>query len=535
VYIRPVRLPARGRGARTNQNLGEKAKKEQEAMKRSTRSSRTLVIVLGLATTLGLAAMLTHGHVGAAGNSIFGAFSDPDGVIQAATANKSLNQKNAFFDPGLGTNGQACVTCHQPSDGFDIHVSTIQDAFAATNGLDPLFRPNDTADRPDADVSTPAARVNAYNLMLNLGVIRFARPVPATANFTVDMQNTAQFGPQPHTGDPQNLTASTISVFRRPLVNVNVGLDSSILWDGRESITDLRTQVTKAAKSLLLAHDVSTAAADDVATFMLQVYVDQGYNNAPGSLSAAGATAGVTNLLALASDPAQPCRYDKSANLTSSITPNLGLLTPPSCTPVDLTSPHTMTVFDAWANLPNNNNNNAARAAVARGQAIFNTKALNVPTDLISQLGSAPIHCSTCHAVNNVGNHPDANFFVRNGTDSVDILKGLVANPSTSDVPSLQSLVDRMSMLPQYTMRSKSDPTMVVTTTDPGRALVTGHLADVGKFKPPVLRGFAARAPYFHSGAAIEDDDLVNFYNARFQIGLTDQEHEDLVAFLTSF
>jgi cytochrome c peroxidase len=506
-----------------------------------------------LATTLGLAALLTRGHVGAAGNSIFGAFSDPDGVIQAATANKSLGPKNKFFDPGLGTNGQACVTCHQPSDGFDIHVSTIQDAFIATNGTDPLFRLNDTADRPDPIVGTPLADV--YKLMLSLGVIRFARAVPAAADFTVEPQMTDQFGPQPHTGDPQNAAATTISVFRRPLVNVNVGLDSSVLWDGRESITDLNTQVTKAAKSLLLAHTVSAADADDVATFMLQVYVDQGYNNAPGSLSAAGATGGVLNLLALASDPAQPCRFDTFGVLTSSNTPNLGRLSPLSCTPVIPNNPNTMSVFDAWANLSNNNNNNAARAAVARGQAIFNTKKLNVPSDLQGQLGTDPIHCVTCHAVNNVGNHPDANFFVRIGTDSVDILNDLVANPSTSDLDSLKSLRDRMKTLPQYCLRPKSDPTPFtgvggvacgtdpighpgdVKTTDPGRALVGPHftIADVGKFKPPVLRGFAARAPYFHSGAAIEDDDLVNFYNARFQIGLTDQEHEDLVAFLTSF
>jgi len=44
-----------------------------------------------------------------------------------------------------------------------------------------------------------------------------------------------------------------------------------------------------------------------------------------------------------------------------------------------------------------------------------------------------------------------------------------------------------------------------------------------------------SRAPYFHGGAAKKDDDLVNFYNARFQIGLTDQEHNDLIAFLNSF
>src|SRR5262249_11645351 len=151
--------------------------------------------------------------------------------------------------------------------------------FLATDGKDPLFRLNDTADNPNADDSTLADRLKAYNLMLNLGVIRFARAIPGTADFTVDTLDTAQstqFGQQPNNTDPQTQGsgALTMSVFRRPLVNVNVGLDSSVLWDGRESITDLNTQVTKAAKSLLLAHSVSAADADDVATFMLQVYVD---------------------------------------------------------------------------------------------------------------------------------------------------------------------------------------------------------------------------------------------------------------------
>ena len=70
-------------------------------------------------------------------------------------------------------------------------------------------------------------------------------------------------------------------------------------------------------------------------------------------------------------------------------------------------------------------------------------------------------------------------------------------------------------------------------TTDPGRALVTGLILDVGKFKPPILRDLPARAPFFHNGAAETLDDVVNFYNAKFDLHLTDQEHTDLVAFLS--
>jgi len=46
------------------------------------------------------------------------------------------------------------------------------------------------------------------------------------------------------------------------------------------------------------------------------------------------------------------------------------------------------------------------------------------------------------------------------------------------------------------------------------------------------LRGLAARSPYFHAGVAENIQALVHFYNARFNIGLTDAEINDLGAFL---
>jgi cytochrome c peroxidase len=70
--------------------------------------------------------------------------------------------------------------------------------------------------------------------------------------------------------------------------------------------------------------------------------------------------------------------------------------------------------------------------------------------------------------------------------------------------------------------------------TDPGRALITGKWKDVGRFKGPTLRGLAGRGPYFHNGAAAKLLDVVNFYDRRFNIGLSDQEKADLVAFLKS-
>jgi cytochrome c peroxidase len=70
--------------------------------------------------------------------------------------------------------------------------------------------------------------------------------------------------------------------------------------------------------------------------------------------------------------------------------------------------------------------------------------------------------------------------------------------------------------------------------TDLGRAMITGKCADIGKFKGPILRGLAARAPYFHNGSARTLADVVTFYDQRFNIGFTEQEKKDLAAFLAS-
>ncbi|HEU5022215.1 MAG TPA: hypothetical protein VFT60_09995, partial [Bryobacteraceae bacterium] len=88
-----------------------------------------------------------------------------------------------------------------------------------------------------------------------------------------------------------------------------------------------------------------------------------------------------------------------------------------------------------------------------------------------------------------------------------------------------------VNYLPVITMQNTATGE-IVKTTDPGRALITGKFADIGKFKGPVLRGLASRAPYFHNGSADNLGDVLDFYNQRFSIGLTSQERADLIAFL---
>jgi cytochrome c peroxidase len=85
--------------------------------------------------------------------------------------------------------------------------------------------------------------------------------------------------------------------------------------------------------------------------------------------------------------------------------------------------------------------------------------------------------------------------------------------------------------MPLYTFRNKTTGE-VLQTTDPGRALITGKWEHMSLFKGPILRGLAARAPYFHNGSAATLAEVVEFYNRRFNLGLSAQEKSDLVAFM---
>jgi len=162
-----------------------------------------------------------------------------------------------------------------------------------------------------------------------------------------------------------------------------------------------------------------------------------------------------------------------------------------------------------------NSGGGAARNSIARGEQLFNTKPIAITGvgGLNDALGLPTIAgtCTTCHDAPNIGNHSVA----------------LPINIGTADA----SL--RTPDMPLYTLRNNATGALA-QTTDPARELITGKWADIGKVKGPVLRGLAARAPYFHNGMAASLDAAIDFYDTRFNIGFTAQEKRDLVAFLNA-
>jgi len=183
--------------------------------------------------------------------------------------------------------------------------------------------------------------------------------------------------------------------------------------------------------------------------------------------------------------------------------------------------------------------NASPRAAVARGQAIFNSRPINITgvagiNDDVSAGGlvtggmsSLTGTCGTCHDTPNVGNHSFPTP-LNIGTGDPDP-SNAAANLGGLDVSYLPSItvckLDLTTNPPRLTNSCK-------TTTDLGQALIDGKFDHVGKIKGPILRGLSARAPYFHNGSAQTLLDAVRFYENRFGLVLTAQEESDLVAFL---
>lgn len=455
-------------------------------------------------------------------------FRNPSGFAATVSSTGHIDLTNAFFQD-LGANGRRCVSCHLPSAGWSIVPSQVREIFKRTRGgaiSDPLglgaiFRTNDGANSPKADVSTLAARRNAYSMLLTKGLIRVGIGVPPDADFeliTVD--------------DPYHYaSAAELSLFRRPLPTTNLQFLSTVMWDGRETgggsdhcniaaeggkcfasiHFDLTTQSNNATQGHAQApKPISDAQRESIVAFQGSLTTAQVWDNRAGYLHAAGAHGGPAAIAG------QTFYYGINDNLGDYQTH-------------EPFTPTVFNIFDAWTQR-RGGGTEATRRSVARGQAIFNSKpitisgvsGLNLNSPFSPTLpASFPGTCTTCHNTPNSGNHSIV--------APLDI--GLAdASRRTPDMP-LYTFLEKCITLADGS--KVSGPRCAArTVTDPGRALVSGKFSDIGKFKGPILRGLAARAPYFHNGSAADLGAVVDFYNERFGAGIVGQDKDDLVAFL---
>jgi hypothetical protein len=426
-----------------------------------------------------------------------------------------------FFTP-LGTNGRACVNCHQPAWGMSVSAEALMDRWRFSAGKDPVFAAFDGADCP----SLPQDKQSSHSLLLKRGLFRIPIAWPPT---------NADGSPKPVefsievVSDPTTCNISseyglksanpTVSVYRRPRPTANLKyvvsggrplvlktgtladvdpetgepVAMNLMSDAREAT--LKTQ----AISAIMGHEQATKQPtreqlEKIVAFESQVYVAQAAHHFAGAFNAPGAPPMI----------GMPALRDGKP----------GVLADNDYDPV-------FGKFDSWKN------SRFDQAAVARGADIFMYRTFWIrDTAHINSIGLGnPLKrsCATCHNAQLTGQ---------------DLSAGWVDVGTTNFAAAPEPTAIATSELPVFKVTCKKDAAphpylgRTIYTTDPGRALISGKCNDVGSIVMQQLRGLAARAPYFANGSAKNLREVVDFYDKRYEMKLSEFEKEDLIAFL---
>lgn len=395
----------------------------------------------------------------------------------AAGAATTLNAKgpidtkgHAFFTP-LGVNGRACATCHQPADAMGLSVATIRERWDATKGQDPLFAPIDGANCPNL----PQGQEASHSLLLKRGLFRIARPWPPRGDdgkpikpeFSLEVVRDPT-GCNLHAQHGLKSEHPTVSVYRRPrpVANLKYILAVGFPFDPKNGLPLKRDPLTGEYMSGNLLSDAR-------------------------ALTEGGAMGG-------------PEVLEKS---------RAGVLQNVQRNPI-------WKEFLPWkTSAPAANaEQQKFRESVARGAELFVKRMFLISgsTGINSMGFGSPVlnSCAMCHNMANVG---------------IDVAPGQVDLGTTNEPwakPSPELPLFKLTC----NVNVKPHPFLgrVVYTQDPGYALTTGRCEDIGKITMQSMRGLAARAPYFANGSAKTLREIVEVYNRRYQIRLSEQEIDDL-------
>jgi hypothetical protein len=448
---------------------------------------------------------------------------DDPGQVESDSTNAFATGVTNGFSANLGTNGRTCNTCHLENQGWAVTPKQAQ-SLAPT---DPLFAPVDGADCPPTSPNqAPNSALSSE--VLGYGLIRVQIGIPAAADFSL----VSATNPKACAIAPASTGANgQLFLFRRPLPSTNLVFDSALMWDGRETLQKLTTGQTEGSEAPLLfdladqadgatvghAQGASIAtlqAQTDIVSFETNLFTAQSLLQFQHvALNGDGANGGAQYI----ADTLAPSFF-------------VGINDPLQAG----FNPANFDLYRSWEpSSPTYNKLKKSEQSVGRGEVLFNTTTFKIhdvpglnstPDDPLynpkDPLAGADIvgGCAICHNNPDIGNH----------STSLPINIGVTLAQPVNNDGSLNTVLD-VANLPVYTLTNGS---ATVNVTDPGRALISGRFLDSGKTKGPILRGLASRAPYFHNGSAKDLPTVVNFYNARFAIGLTSSQVDDLVAFL---
>ena len=417
-------------------------------------------------------------------------YDNPDGQLSILNKTGAIHtEDHPFFEP-LGSNGRACVTCHQPFNAMSVSAAAVRERWTETQGKDPVFAAIDGSNCPDL----PQESRSAHSLLLDKGLFRIPLPwppkradgTPIRPEFRIDVVR-----------DPTGCNTSpayglksahpSISVYRRPRIAANLEYviagpeGANFMADAREPT--LRDQ----AISAILIHEQAAAAPASellrrIVDFEMQIYAAQSADIRGG-------------LLTERDGPLPLGPGNLASGKAGSLASNSG------------SAPFAS--FNAWRKSKDDGDlglQREFRASVVRGSDLFSTRPLR-----FGATGNQT--CATCHT-------PGITRWMDIGTTNQPSAK------ESSDLPLFRITCDS-DAAPHPSLGR------IIYTHDPGRALISGKCADVGAIVLQQLRGLAARAPYFSNGSAGTLREVVDFYDRRFELGYTEREKQDLVNFLS--
>jgi hypothetical protein len=470
----------------------------------------------------------------------FATYVNDHGQVGVLNTLGRVETKGHPFFEAIGSNGRACVTCHQPSDGMALSVRSVRERWTDTGGKDPLFAAVDGMNCPNLPPGDP----RSHSLLLERGLIRVALPwPPRRADGTrIDPEFTIEVVRDPsgcNTDGVYGLTSAnpSISVFRRPrpvantkyTTHQNFGVGPFIAKSGMPTALDpangrptsmnlmadarvptLALQAEDAAvQHLQFKGRLTPAQVARIVDFETQVYVAQVASTSAGSLV----------------EPDGPPAFGPR-RLAAGDAGVLG----------NNTTRYVFPMEDKWKALArtadaSQNARSAARESIARGHDVFMFRTFWIRDSMhLNTVGlgnPAKRTCATCHGMHMTG-MDTANGWMDIGTTNLPWASEVPLNPWNEAKP--QMPLFRITCKPGV----KPHPFLgrVIYTQDPGRALVSGQCNDVGTIVMQQFRGLAARAPYFSNGSAATLRELVDFYDRRYAIGYSEQEKQDLVNFL---
>ncbi|HKQ74944.1 MAG TPA: hypothetical protein VJ810_14715 [Blastocatellia bacterium] len=463
-------------------------------------------------------------------------FSNAHGKLGVMNVAGPIKMKgHPFFEP-LGLNPRACVTCHQPAYAMSVSVEALRERWRVTKGEDPVFAPVDGSNNP----KLPQAPESSHSLLLNRGLFRIGLPWPPRdytgrpiiPEFTIEV---ARDPTGVNLDDTYGLKGvnPTVSVFRRPrpVANMKYVMSPGDIFDNKTGtlmavdpdtgkpasmnlMSDARhLTLRQQANGAYRDHQEGRQGAlprgelDEIVAFENQVYMAQSHDRWGGALVEAGGPPGL----------GQRAMADGKIH-----------------TLADNSRDPVFRLFDAWKNPATlakelTEAQREFRASVARGNDVFMFRQFWIRDAAhINSVGLGnPIKgtCSTCHSAQMTGQGLAPGW--------VDV--GATNYPTWTEPP----IISDKAELPVFKLTcdksAKPHPYLgrVIYTNDPGRALITGKCVDIGSIVMGQFRGLAACAPYFSNGSAKNLRELVDFFDRRFDMKLTEQEKVDLINFLS--